>query len=127
MRLSLRTGSKPDISQCNHHSALSPIATAKADFRAMPCLLYPRKRTCAVQLGMSAMGHKRTSAALFDDFIDLGEYRRRECQAKHLRRSQIERCLKFCRLLDRQIRRLRTFDDLVDIECGPLVKDRPVG
>src|SRR5262249_41003516 len=26
-----------------------------------PCPLYPRKRTCAVQLGMSAMGQKRTS------------------------------------------------------------------
>jgi len=26
-----------------------------------PCPLYPRKRTCAVQLAMSAMGHKRTS------------------------------------------------------------------
>ena len=25
------------------------------------CPLYPRKRTCAVQLGMSAMGQKRTS------------------------------------------------------------------
>src|SRR4029079_18975854 len=25
--------------------------------------LYPRKRTCAVQLGMSALGQKRTSAA----------------------------------------------------------------
>src|ERR1043166_1408797 len=24
------------------------------------CPLYPRKQTCAVQLGMSAMGHKRT-------------------------------------------------------------------
>ena len=25
-----------------------------------PCLLYPQKQTCAAQLGMSAMGHKRT-------------------------------------------------------------------
>ena len=24
------------------------------------CPLYPRKRTCAAQLGMSALGHKRT-------------------------------------------------------------------
>src|SRR5262245_5227706 len=28
------------------------------------CPLYPRKRTCAVQLGMSAMGQKRTSVSL---------------------------------------------------------------
>ena len=42
-------------------SALSPIATAKADSRKRSCPLFPRKRTCAVQLGMSAMGQKRTS------------------------------------------------------------------
>src|SRR5262249_49495284 len=29
-------------------SALPPKATAKADSRKRPCLLYPRKRTCAV-------------------------------------------------------------------------------
>ena len=32
-------------------SALHPIATAKADLRKTPCLLYPRKQTCAVQRG----------------------------------------------------------------------------
>ena len=41
-------------------SALPPIATAKADSRKSPCPLYRRKRTCAVQLAMSAMGQKRT-------------------------------------------------------------------
>src|SRR5215813_4436814 len=41
-------------------SALLPIATAKADSRNTPCPLYLRKRTCAVQLGMSALGQKRT-------------------------------------------------------------------
>src|SRR4029434_5537774 len=45
-------------------SALPPIATAKADFRIRSCLLYPRKRTCAVQLRMSAMGQKRTCAII---------------------------------------------------------------
>jgi len=29
-------------------SALPPIATAKADFCARSCPLYPQKRTCAV-------------------------------------------------------------------------------
>src|SRR5262245_26351098 len=43
-------------------SALPPIATAKANFRKGPCPLYPQKRTCAVQLRMSAMGQKRTCA-----------------------------------------------------------------
>src|SRR5262252_2411276 len=32
-------------------SALPPIATAKADLHKRSCPLYPRKRTCAVQLG----------------------------------------------------------------------------
>jgi hypothetical protein len=41
-------------------SALPRIATAKADSRKRSCPLYPRKRTRAVQLGMCAMGQKRT-------------------------------------------------------------------
>ena len=45
----------------NVMSALPPIATAKADICPGACLLYPRKRTCAVQLLMSALEHKRTS------------------------------------------------------------------
>jgi hypothetical protein len=45
-------------------SALPLIATAKANSRKRSCLLYPRKRTCAVQLQMSAKGHKRTYTKL---------------------------------------------------------------
>src|SRR5215475_10453628 len=41
-------------------SALPRIATAKADIRKRSCLLYTRKRTCAVQTSMSALGQKRT-------------------------------------------------------------------
>jgi len=37
-------------------SALPPIATAKADIRERPCLLYPQERTCAAQTPMSATG-----------------------------------------------------------------------
>jgi hypothetical protein len=51
-------------------SALHPITTAKAKFRNRPCPLYPRKRTCAVQLGMSAMGQKRT----FPSFRSMSVY-----------------------------------------------------
>jgi hypothetical protein len=40
-------------------SALPLIATAKAASRERPCLLYPRKQTCAVQSEMSAKGQKR--------------------------------------------------------------------
>jgi hypothetical protein len=46
-------------------SALRLIATAKADIRNQSCLLYPQKRTCAVQLAMSAMGQKRTLRSSF--------------------------------------------------------------
>jgi hypothetical protein len=34
-----------------------------------PCPLYPQKRTCAVQLGMSALGQKRTSQLLLDQLV----------------------------------------------------------
>jgi hypothetical protein len=37
-------------------SALHPKATVKADIRNRACLLYPRKRTCAAQNPMSALG-----------------------------------------------------------------------
>jgi len=47
-------------------SALPPIATAKAKFRKRACPLYPRKRTCAMQWPMSALGQKQTSSALFE-------------------------------------------------------------
>jgi hypothetical protein len=36
--------------------ALPPTATAKADIDNLPCLLYPRKQTCALQKQMSATG-----------------------------------------------------------------------
>ena len=44
------------------HVSFAPIATAKADSRKRSCLLYPRKRTCALQGRMSAKGQKRTRA-----------------------------------------------------------------
>src|SRR5262249_29797980 len=53
-------GHKQTYAVQNGMSALPPIATANADFRKRSCLLYPQKRTCAVQLGMSALGQKRT-------------------------------------------------------------------
>src|SRR5215475_8092526 len=57
-------------------SALPAIASAKADFRTRSCLLYPRKRTCAVQGVMSAKGQERTSR-LLDHRIGCGEQRLR--------------------------------------------------
>src|SRR5262245_2965876 len=68
-QLSTRKGGEP-MSVLGHKqtyalqkamSALPLIATTKADIRKRSCLLYPQERTCAAQLGMSAMGQKRTS------------------------------------------------------------------
>ena len=56
-------GQKQTYAAHNVTSALPPIATAKADSRTGACPLCPQKRTCAAQLGMSAMGQKRTFAA----------------------------------------------------------------
>jgi hypothetical protein len=55
-KTNVRFGSLADICSAKGTSALPPIATAKADSRKRSCPLYPRKRTCAVQLQMSALG-----------------------------------------------------------------------
>jgi hypothetical protein len=52
-----------------------------------PCPLYPRKRTCAVQLRMSALGHKRTHAvqqlgSLLDHLVSAGDERLRKGKAE---------------------------------------------
>jgi hypothetical protein len=62
-------GQKPTCAAQNAMSALASIATAKADIRKSSCLLYPRKRTCAVQLGMSALGQKRTFRHPLDHLV----------------------------------------------------------
>src|SRR5262245_2929433 len=62
-------GQKQTYAVHNGMSALPPIATAKADIRNRSCLLCPRKRTCAAQRGMSALGQKRTSTNLFDHLV----------------------------------------------------------
>jgi hypothetical protein len=65
-------------------SALLPIATAKAKFRTRSCPLYPQKRTCAVQLGMSALGQKRTCPS-FDELVGTREQLRGHDETDSLR------------------------------------------
>src|SRR5262245_42955782 len=68
-------------------SALLPIATAKADIRKRSFPLYPRKRTCALQLQMSAKGQKRTS---LDYLVSASEQRRGHSYAKCLGGPEID-------------------------------------
>src|SRR5262249_16452414 len=45
----------------NGHVRFTPNRDRESDFpQKSPCLLYPRKRTCAVHLPMSTLGQKRT-------------------------------------------------------------------
>jgi hypothetical protein len=69
-------GHKPTYAVQKGTSALPPIATAKPDSRKRSCPLYPQKRTCAVQLGMSVLGQKRISQRhRYSSFVD-GFYQR---------------------------------------------------
>src|SRR5215468_2351698 len=83
-------GQKPTYALQQSMSALHPIATAKAKFRKRPCLLYPRKRTCAVQRLMSALGQKRTLLVSFDHFVGGDEHARRYCKTECFRRLEID-------------------------------------
>jgi hypothetical protein len=54
-------------------SALSPIATFKADFGKPSCLLYPRKRTCAMRLrreDIAGNRNKKLYALSSEGFLD---------------------------------------------------------
>jgi len=54
-----------------------------------PCPLYLRKRTCAVQLGMSAMGQKRTFRHSFDHLGRTPDYRVGDVDAERLYGLQV--------------------------------------
>src|SRR6476620_1866071 len=95
-------------------SALPPIATAKANSCKRSCPLYPRKRTCAAQSVMSALGQKRT-LLLFDHLIGTGEHSRRDGDAYRFCGLEVDYQLEFRWLLDRQIAGVGTFKDLVDV------------
>ena len=55
-RSDVRFGSLADMCAAKAMSALPPIATAKAVSRTRSCLLYSRRRTCAAETVMSALG-----------------------------------------------------------------------
>src|SRR5262245_19090089 len=84
-------------------SALPTIATTKADIRKRSCLLYPRKRTCAVQTRMSAKGQEQTLPSLFDHLVGAREKRRRNGEAECLDGLQVDDRLVLGRRLHRQV------------------------
>src|SRR5262245_11277926 len=79
------------------------------------CPLYPQKRTRALQLGMSAMGQKRTSAILFNQFVGAAEHRLRHGDAKRLRGLEVDNQFIFGRRLNRDVGWLLALEDAVDI------------
>src|SRR4029453_5463859 len=100
-------------------SALHPIATTKADTCQWPCLLYPRKRTVAVQLAMSALAqkgahalHRRTS--LFDHLIGSRKQFVGDGEAERLGGLEIDDQLILGRHLHGEIGRLFPLEDAVD-------------
>src|SRR5262245_60354088 len=107
-------GQKPTYAVQNVMSALPPIATAKADIRKRSCPLYPRKRTCAVQPGMSALGQKRTWM-LFDHLVSSSQQRGRNGKAEHFCCLEIDHEFVFGRRLHRHVGWLLTLEDTVDI------------
>jgi hypothetical protein len=66
-----------------------------------PCPLYPRKPTFAVQLGMSALGQKRTWGGSFDHLVGGREQRSWHDKAESLGGFEVDRKLVFQRLLKR--------------------------
>jgi hypothetical protein len=65
----VRFGSKADICSAKRHVRFAPNSDRKSGFPHKVMSALPPKRTCAVQLEMSAMGHKQTLDPLLDHFV----------------------------------------------------------
>src|SRR5262245_27124475 len=71
--------------------------------RTSLCPLYIHKRICTLQLGMSAMGQKRTSRSSLDHLVGCDQNPRRNVDAERLRGFKVKDCLEFGRGLNWQI------------------------
>src|SRR4029450_9284094 len=110
------------MSPTNAGPCVSTVIIPQATPISLHRLLYPQKQTCAVQLGMSALGQKRTHAAqqkgsLFDDLIGGDQQARWNCQAKCLRRFAVDDSFELRRRLHRKVSGFCTAQDAVDIGC----------
>jgi hypothetical protein len=81
------------------------------------CPLYPRKRTCAVQLTMSALGQKRTYD-LFDHLVGAAEKRHRDCEAERLGGLEVQDQFDLGRLLHWQVGRLFALENPARVNAG---------
>src|SRR5262249_50101930 len=57
----VRLGSQADMCAAKRHVRFIPNSDRKSRHRKQSCPRYPRKRTCAVQQLMSALGQERTT------------------------------------------------------------------
>src|SRR5258708_40293154 len=86
--------------------------------------LYPTKQTSTVASARSVSCQQETHAppqttALFDHLVGALQQRCRHFDAKRLCGLQIDHQFELGRLLDRQVARLRTLENLVDEDGGP--------
>ena len=95
--------------------------------RERTCPLYPRKQTCAVQLGMSAKCQQRTLRALFDHLVGAPDQGVRDRNAERLGSPEIYNEIDLRRSLNWQFGRLLTFQNPSDIDAHLAPSIPPAG
>src|SRR5262249_36782951 len=79
------------------------------------CPLYPRKRTCAMQRGMSALGQKRTSRRLFNYLVGASMQSCWHIKTEGLGGLEIDHQFVLGRRLHREVARLFALEDAIDV------------
>src|SRR5262245_3820193 len=82
---------------------------------------FTRTRTCAAQLEMSALGHKRTTL-LFDHRVGDREQSGWQRDAERFCGLEIEDQFEFVRLNYWQVRGLLAFEDAAGVDAGSVVR-----
>src|SRR5262245_47809171 len=107
------------ISSCR----FSPWITANKK----SCPLYPRKRTCAVQKAMSAMGQKRTFRDSLDQLVGALVEVKGNVESERLGRLQVDDKLEFRRLQNREVGGLGAFEDLTTVGADLTIHAHTIG